>query len=258
MLGAESLSPAEQLDHFAHGILRCLHEIRADPHRHVIAFFIQMAADGPTRQKSREPQVASLDEVNVRRDAHGRLDGGSANLTVSLSGVRISDGEQCALHFDRQIQLHALAEVANIHIAAGLVRRDGAEAAGFGTGDTDGPAEWLQWYASPFPIGGGCAEGAVIAPDVKGKGGKIRCDQPKPELSNPSSVTFNVSPGSAPSTYTGPAIGLIRSRSSVERSSTVDLAVIWPHMASMSSNCTESPGAIVMAGRRALSQLRCC
>src|SRR6202051_4058538 len=82
--------------------------------------------------------------------------------------------------------------------------------------------------------------------------------QPQPEVSKPSNVTFSVSPGSAPSTYTGPAIGLIRSGSSVASSPTVDLAVIWPPSASRSLNSTQSPGAIVMAGRRALSQLRCC
>src|SRR5260370_32396523 len=89
---------------------------------------MQMAGEGARREKSREPLIASLDEINVRRDAHGRLDGGSANLTVSLSGVRISDGEQCALHFNRQIQLNALAKVANIHIAPSLVRRDPSQA----------------------------------------------------------------------------------------------------------------------------------
>src|ERR1700691_1337893 len=149
MLCTEPLSPAEQIDHFTHGILRRLHEVRAYPHGHVISFFIQMAADGPTREKSREPLIASLDQINVRRDAHGRLNGGSANLTVSLRGVRISDGEQCALHFDRQIQLNALAKVANVHIAAGLVRRDRAKATGLRAGDTDGSAKWLSRHASP-------------------------------------------------------------------------------------------------------------
>src|SRR5258708_853877 len=89
------------------------------------------------------------------------------------------------------------------------------------------------------------------------KSGKIPV-QPQPEVSKPSNVTFSVSPGSAPSTYTGPAIGLTTSGSSVERSPTLDWAVSWPPMASRSLNSTQSPGAIVMAGRRALSQLRCC
>src|SRR5579863_9292827 len=127
MLCAEPLSTAEQIDHFTHRILRRLHEIRAYPHGHVIPFFIQMAADRPTREKSWEPLIASYDEVDACRDAHRRFDGGSANLTVSLSGVRISDRKQCTLHFDRQVQLSALAKVANVHVAAGFVRRDGAK-----------------------------------------------------------------------------------------------------------------------------------
>src|ERR1700736_4314983 len=138
-----------------------------------------MTADGPMRDKSREPLIASLDEIDVRRNAHGRLNGGSANLTVSLSGVRISDGEQCTLHLDRQIQLNALAKVANIHIAAGLVRRDRAKATGLCTGDTHGSAKWLQRYASPLSVRRRHAKRVVIAPDVQGEIGKIRCQQPK-------------------------------------------------------------------------------
>src|SRR5882762_1730342 len=138
-----------------------------------------MAADGPTREKTREPLIASLDKINLRRDAHGRLNRSSANLTVSLSGVRISDGEQCALHFDRQIQLNTLAKVANIHIAAGLVRRDRAKAAGLRTGDTHGSAKWLQRHASPFSVRRRHAKRVVIAPDVQRETGKIRSQQPE-------------------------------------------------------------------------------
>ena len=60
---------------------------------------------------------------------------------------------------------------------------------------------------------------------------------------------------SAPSTYTGPAIGLTRPKSMFESTSTFDWDVICPHIASMSRKSTVSPGAITTAGARALSQL---
>jgi hypothetical protein len=40
-------------------------------------------------------------------------------------------------------------------------------------------------------------------------------------------------------------------------SSTVDFALNWREVASMSLNSTVSPGAMVIAGCRALSQLKC-
>ena len=70
-------------------------------------------------------------------------------------------------------------------------------------------------------------------------------------------VALMVSPGSAPSTYIGPAIGLTRSKSRLAIASTPESGAIWPHTASTSANATVSPGATVAAGSRALSQVMC-
>ncbi len=62
------------------------------------------------------------------------------------------------------------------------------------------------------------------------------------------------SPGSAPSTYTGPATGLTLAKSSFAMSATVDFAVICPPDESTGLNSTVSPGAIRAAGGLSLFQ----
>ena len=74
--------------------------------------------------------------------------------------------------------------------------------------------------------------------------------QPQPDGRNDSTVTFNASPGFAPSMYTGPVTGLTRARSSFSRSAAVDVRESCPDEASRVSKCTVSPGAIFSARRK--------
>ena len=67
-------------------------------------------------------------------------------------------------------------------------------------------------------------------------------------------VTLSASPGSAPSTYTGPVTGLTLSKARASRSAATDRGESWPPEASAVSKATVSPGATVSAGGSALSQ----
>ena len=167
------MSLSEQINHSPHGILRGFHEIRADPRRYVVSLGIKVPADGSMRDKPREAQIAALDEVDVCLYAHGRLNRRSAHLTISLCSVGISDREQRTLHLDRQIQLHALTHVADIHVSAGCVRRKRAEAAGLRLCDTHSSAKWFHWYARPLSVRGRLSKRAIVGPDVQSRVGKV-------------------------------------------------------------------------------------
>src|SRR5690606_20363788 len=78
--------------------------------------------------------------------------------------------------------------------------------------------------------------------------------QPQPEGSNASTVTLIASPGSAPSTKTGPVTGLTLPKSSAARSASVDFGPSCPPEESRVSNSTVPPGATVSTGGFALSQ----
>ncbi len=72
--------------------------------------------------------------------------------------------------------------------------------------------------------------------------------QPKPDGEKLSIVTLSASPGSAPSTKIGPVTGLIRPKSSVPTSATVEDGPSWPAELSMHSKRSVVPGATVSAG----------
>ena len=78
--------------------------------------------------------------------------------------------------------------------------------------------------------------------------------QPQPEGVNDSMETRSASPGSAPSTRTGPVTGLTRSKSRAATSATVESGPSCPPEASTVSKWTVSPGATVSTGGLALSQ----
>src|SRR3546814_732588 len=78
--------------------------------------------------------------------------------------------------------------------------------------------------------------------------------QPQPEGVRPRIVTLIASPGSAPSTWTGPVTGFTLPKSSFARSASVDFAESWAPEESMVSNSTVSPGATASAGVLALFQ----
>ena len=67
-------------------------------------------------------------------------------------------------------------------------------------------------------------------------------------------VTLMASPGSAPSTKTGPATGLTLAKSSLAMSATVDFGSSWPPEESSGWNSIVSPGATRTAGGLALFQ----
>src|SRR5580704_17628332 len=102
ILCAQTMSLSEQINHSAHRILRGFHEIRADPCRYIISLGVKVPADGSMRDTPREAQIAAFDVINVRLYAHGRLNCGSADLTISLCSVGVSDREQGTLHLDRE------------------------------------------------------------------------------------------------------------------------------------------------------------
>ena len=78
--------------------------------------------------------------------------------------------------------------------------------------------------------------------------------QPKPDGLNASIVTFNASPGSAPSTKIGPVTGLTLAKSSFGTSATVLSAVNCPPDKSRHWNSMVEPGATRSAGANELSQ----
>src|SRR5262245_55902267 len=82
----------------------------------------------------------------------------------------------------------------------------------------------------------------------------ITAVQPQPDGVNDSILTLSASPGSAPSTRTGPVTGLTRPKSSPSTSATDDSGDSCPPEASTVSNSTASPGATVRTGSLALSQ----
>ncbi len=95
--------------------------------------------------------------------------------------------------------------------------------------------------------------------------GKSSASSPKPEIEavQPQSAwvkssrsTWSVSPGSAPSTATGPVTWSTRSKSRVASDSVVESAVISPFEASRQSNSTTSPEPTLATGGMAGSQAR--
>src|SRR5882724_3072203 len=105
-------------------------------------------------------------------------------------------------------------------------------------------------WASYFQI---CRPGSLNWSVSRPKPGMFAV-QPQPEGANDSSVTLIASPGSAPSTYTGPATGLTRAKSSLGTSATVDVCVICPAEASIGWNSMVSPGFACTTGLLALFQ----
>ena len=81
--------------------------------------------------------------------------------------------------------------------------------------------------------------------------------QAQPDGARSTRVALTVSPGSAPSMKTGPAMGLTRPKSRLATASGVESGASCPHTASTSAKATVSPGATVSAGSRALSQVMC-
>ena len=67
-----------------------------------------------------------------KRGRAARLDRGDADLAVALGEVQVADREQRAGHVHRQPEAGAGAEVADVHVAAVLARRVGAQAVGGG------------------------------------------------------------------------------------------------------------------------------
>ena len=78
--------------------------------------------------------------------------------------------------------------------------------------------------------------------------------QPQPEGWKRRIVTFSASPGSAPSTNTGPVTGLTRAKSTCATSAAVLSLVSCPPEASTVSSSMVSPGRTVSAGSIELSQ----
>ena len=78
--------------------------------------------------------------------------------------------------------------------------------------------------------------------------------QPTPVGSKSPKVIFSASPGSAPSTKTGPVTGLTLEKSSVATSAAVLPGVKCPFAASLHSKRSVVPGAIRSTGGIELSQ----
>ena len=78
--------------------------------------------------------------------------------------------------------------------------------------------------------------------------------QPQPEGWKRRIVTLSASPGSAPSTNTGPVTGLTRAKSTRATSAAVLSLVSCPPEASTVSSSIVSPGRTVSAGSIELSQ----
>ena len=72
--------------------------------------------------------------------------------------------------------------------------------------------------------------------------------QPVPEGMKRRNDTFRASPGSAPSTKTGPVTGLMRPKSSPARSAAVAPGPSWPPDASRHSKWIVEPGSARSAG----------
>src|SRR5579863_7565218 len=91
VFGLHMLLPGDDIDHATHRIPAGFHQIRPDARRDLIAFAIQMARYRSMRHEAREAQIRALDELELRTDVHGRLDGSAADLAITLCRVRIPD-----------------------------------------------------------------------------------------------------------------------------------------------------------------------
>ena len=80
--------------------------------------------------------------------------------------------------------------------------------------------------------------------------------QPQPLVWMSRISTASVSPGSAPSTYTGPASGYTRSQSSPAITLVSESGPIWLSETSRVSNTTVSPSATVSTGSFPASQVK--
>ena len=87
--------------------------------------------------------------------------------------MRVADGEEPAWNLHRQIEIDADGEVADVHVAAALVGRHGAEAARFGTGEADRAAEGFKRHARDARISRRRAKARVVGPDVERRLWKI-------------------------------------------------------------------------------------
>jgi hypothetical protein len=101
-----------------------------------------------------------------------------ASFSVALRGVRVADREQRTGHLDRQIELGALGDVAHVHVAADVARRNDAVQPRFGERDADGAAHRLEWHAAARPVHRGL-EALVDLPVVQVRIGELIGQQPE-------------------------------------------------------------------------------
>ena len=210
-------------------------------------------------------QVGALHQVELQRDVDRAFDRRAADFAVALRRMRVADREQRARDLDRQLQLGAFGDVAHVHVAADIARRDDAVQAGRGRRHADRAGEAAcSGTRPPGPYIAGVEAGVVVPVMQAARRGTGRSagrspgccrSSPSPTAANDSTVTLSASPGLAPSMNTGPVTGLTRPRSSFARSAAVEVArELARRGVERSRTATVSPGAIFSRGGNALFQ----
>src|SRR5262249_34779494 len=124
ILAAQILLATQPGDHIAHGVLRVLHQIRADRGSDEVALGVELRLDRPRRGVELEaprPQAAALQHIEAQAELKWALDAGNAHLAIALRGVAVAGREQRPRHIHRQMQLRADVQVPRVDIAAALI-----------------------------------------------------------------------------------------------------------------------------------------
>ena len=129
------------------------------------------------RDVTRPAQLGPLDKFELERHVDRAFDGRAADLAVALCRMGIADREDRAIDLDRQIQLRAFGNVADVHIAAHIARRDDAVQARLRGGDPNRSAHGLERHAPAGAVHDRCLKAGVVVPVVQVRVGELVGEQ---------------------------------------------------------------------------------
>ena len=124
------------------GRSRTLHEIRADAGRHFVAVGIHMPANGARCGETRHFLPGVFEDVDSHCYIHRAFDGRTADLAIPLCRVGITDRQQTAVNFDRQVKRRANRQVLDVQISTDTARRNDRMNTPGRWRQADRPGEW--------------------------------------------------------------------------------------------------------------------
>ena len=135
-----------------------------------------MIGDRARRDVARRAQPRALHQLELQRHVDRAFDRRAADLAVALRRMRVADREQRALDLDRQVELDAFGDVARVHVAADVARRNDAVQARLGRRDADGSGEGPQRHAPARPVHRR-REAGVVVPVMQPRVGELVGEQ---------------------------------------------------------------------------------